>query len=68
MWAVDDSGNGVMIFRRVTATPEPGIKGSRTTTELAVHPDWPITDGLLLVIVVAFPFLGNFFEVGGGGG
>jgi hypothetical protein len=59
MWAVDDSGNRVMMFRKVTWTPELG-GNPRTTTEIAVHPDWPITDELLLVIVVARSFLWDF--------
>jgi hypothetical protein len=40
MWAVDDGGASVMMFRNVTATPELGGKGPRTTTGVAVHPDW----------------------------
>jgi hypothetical protein len=67
MWAVDEDANDPMMFREVSATPELAGKGSRTTTEVAVHPHWPLTDELLLMIVVAFPFLDDFFNMGGGG-
>ena len=61
MWAVDDTGNGVMMFRQASG------KGRRAPVEVSVHPDWPLSDPLLLVVVVASSFLREFFRTGGGG-
>jgi hypothetical protein len=62
MTAVDQARNGVARYR---------ISGKGSTVpklvEITVHPDWKLTDELVLAIAISAPWLGSYFEKGGGG-
>ena len=63
MTAVDEGGNNVARYR-VTG------RLRATTVEITVHPDWKLTDELVLAIAISAPWLPQYFlrHVEGGGG
>jgi len=74
MTAVDQDGNKVARYRiprtgyaaryLITST----ISGAPGQVEITVHPDQKLTDELVLVIAVSAPWVGQYFNPGGGGG
>jgi hypothetical protein len=63
MTAVDQARNRVARYRitRKGLTATPGL------VEITVHPDQTLTDELLLAIAISAPWLGAYFQEGGGG-
>jgi hypothetical protein len=62
MTAVDQDGNEVAQYR------VPSRHLFRQKVEIAVHPDWELTDELVLVIAISAPWLHSYFLIEGGGG
>jgi hypothetical protein len=54
MTAVDQDGNNVAHYR----APSP----RQPTVEITVHPDWELTDELVLAIAISAPWLHSYFE------
>jgi len=65
MTAVDEAGNTVVRYRLIAA---PGSRHRRRIVEIAVHPDWKLTDELALSIPVSAPWLRSYFSAPRGGG
>jgi hypothetical protein len=68
MTAVDESGNGVIMFRKTSANSDGPLMRAFSPMphiEVAVHPDWHIVDDLLLMIVAASRLLDSYFTTGG---
>lgn len=60
MTAVDQAGNPAVRYRIIG----PRWRGP---VEIIVHPAWPLTEELALAIAISAPWLGTYFELGGGG-
>lgn len=72
MTAVDQAGNKVARYR-ITRGVFPGnvravMTGSTAgRVGITVHPDWKLTDELVLAIVISAPWIAEYFAPGGGG-
>lgn len=65
MTAVDQAGDSVARYRIIP----PSSFLRRSIVEITVHPDWPLTDELVLAIAISAPWLNSYFsEPRGGGG
>jgi hypothetical protein len=62
MTAVDQDGNKLAQYR------VPSLHPFRQKVEITVHPDWKLTDELVLVIAISAPWLHSYFLIEGGGG
>ena len=62
MTAVDQDGNKVAQYRA------PSLHPFRQTVEITVHPDWDLTDELVLVIAISAPWFHSYFKIQVGGG
>jgi hypothetical protein len=60
MTAVDQDGNKIAQYRAPSRR--------RPTVEITVHPDWALTDELVLVIAISAPWLHLYLKNPGGGG
>jgi hypothetical protein len=60
MTAVDQDGNNVAQYR------VPSLR--RRTVEITVHPDWTLTDELVLAMAISAPWLHSYFALPEGGG
>jgi len=58
MTAVDQAGNRVAGYRALENGP----------IQITVHPEWELTDELVLALVISAPWLKLYFEQPGGGG
>ena len=56
MTAVDQDGNKVAQYR------VPSLNPFRQTVEIIVHPDWTLTDELVLAIAISAPWLSSYFS------
>lgn len=65
MTAVDEAGNGIARYRIIRLSA--GGLG-RKGVEVALHPDWELTNELMLAIMISAPQLRSYFSVQGGGG
>jgi hypothetical protein len=65
MTAVDEAGNSVARYR-IFRSQMGGL--GRHNVEIAVHPDWELTDELMLAITISAPWLASYFSEPGGGG
>ncbi len=61
MTAVDPAGNAAVRYR-IISRPR-----AWDTVEITVHPNWTLTEELALAIAISAPWLGAYFELGGGG-
>jgi hypothetical protein len=59
MTAVDEAGNSVIRYRLI---PSPGFILRRRIVEIAVHPDWKLTDELVLSIAISAPWVRSYFS------
>ena len=73
MSAVDQDGNKIARYRiprtgyaarYLTTSP---ISGAPGQVEITVHPDRKLTDELVLAIAISAPWVGQYFNPGGGG-
>lgn len=61
MTAVDEAGNSVVRYRII-----PTSFFRRNIVEIAVHPDWMLTDELVLAIAISAPWISSYFASAGG--
>ena len=64
MTAVDEAGNKVARYRII----DQGFTLRRNDVEITVHPDWQLTEELMLAITISAPWLHSYFGQPGGGG
>ena len=62
MTTVDQDENKVAQYRA------PSLHPFRQTVEITVHPDWDLTDELVLVIAISAPWFYSYFKIQVGGG
>jgi hypothetical protein len=58
MTTMDEAGKSRIRYRLI---PGPGALLRRRSVEIAVHPDWTLTDELALSIAVSAPWLRSYF-------
>jgi hypothetical protein len=61
MTAVDQAGDRAVRYRIISSRYFTG-----DTVEITVHPDWKLTDGLALAILISAPWLHEYLWTGGG--
>lgn len=66
MTAVDQDGNKVARYR-ITRRGYNLMSGAPGRVEITVHPDRKLTDELALAIAISAPWVGQYFNPGGGG-
>jgi hypothetical protein len=59
MTAVDEAWKSVVRYRLI---PGPGSILRRRIVEIAVHPDWKLTEELALSIAISAPWLRSYFS------
>ena len=59
MTAVDEAGKSIFRYRLI---PGPGSILRRRIVEIAVHPDWKLTEELALSIAISAPWLRSYFS------
>jgi hypothetical protein len=64
MTAVDQAGNKAARYRILSRGFIPG----RNVVEVTVHPNRQLTDELVLAVAISAPWLGEYFDLPGGGG